>query len=378
MKAISGLSMIIASAALSVLWLDSCCKHKITIQEEAIDLGVSTRGTKAIVDNKDSLISYCFADVANGGEVKGFGVYGYKKINNPSYSLTRLFDNVEVKPQNRSTDTPWSYTPIKYWDSNPNASYQFIAYWPHLGTESNNGAYVTEDQEVLTIHDIPCWQDGSLPGSADFMTDIKLGNYYGGDFSQDGPAKVKFTFSHILTKLVIRAYYVGIQENPVTVTGMSLKGTNILNTSGTVNCTQNFSSNGSISWAAIPYTSNPHTLFDGSCELDTCTWDDEDEDSLDHKYQVITEWLTVPCTGWENFGLDIDFSIGGSTPISAELEGLTFSTVVNNVKQRGQTNSGKTYMITLRFDSSGGGVDLYSVLVKDWETEEINTSVYNW
>ena len=86
----------------------------------------------------------------------------------------------------------------------------------------------------------------------------------------------------------------------------------------------------------------------------------------------------VPCTGWENLELDVDFSIGGTNTIQAEIKGLTFSTVMNNVKQTGQTDSGKTYMITLRFDSSGGGVDLYSVLVKDWETEEIDAYVYNW
>ena len=370
--------MIIASAAITVLWLGSCCKHKITIQEEAIDLSVSTRGTKATVDNKDSLISYCFANVANGGEVTGFGVYGYKRINSPSYSLTPLFENVEVKPQNRSIDTPWYYSPIKYWDSNPNANYQFIAYWPHMGTESNNGPYVTEDQEVLTIHDIPCWQDGSLPGSADIMTDIKLGNYYLGDFTQDQQTKVRFTFSHILAKLVIRAYYIGVQDNQVQITGLNLKGNNILSTSGTVNCTQNFSSNGTISYSAIPYSASPHVLYADTCLLPTDSWDDEDEDSLDYEYKYICTWLMVPCTGWENLTLGVNYSIGGGNAISSNVEGLTFSTVVNNVKQTGQTASGKTYIVSLRFDSSGGGVDLFSVLVENWIPQEVSTSVHNW
>ena len=352
-------------------------------------MGVSTRGTKAVVDNKDSLISYCFADYANSGEVKGFGVYGYKRTSNPNYSLDPLFINVEVKPDNRSSNTTWSYSPLKYWDSNPDASYQFIAYWPHLGTESNNlnnGPYVSEDQEVLTIHDIPCWQDGSLPESADFMTDIELGNYYRGDFTQNGQTKVRFTFNHILAKLVIRGYYVGIKENPVTVKGMSLKGNDLPRTGGTVNCTQNFNASSPATFSVIPTSTTPPTtqsLFNGICELDTCTWDDEDEDSLDHKYQDICTWLVVPSSGWQNMELDVDFSIGGSSDISAQLggltnEGLAFSTLVNNQKQTGQIGSGKTYVITLKFDSSGGGVDLYSVLVKDWITEEVESSVYNW
>ena len=87
----------------------------------------------------------------------------------------------------------------------------------------------------------------------------------------------------------------------------------------------------------------------------------------------------VPCSGWQDLGLRIDYSIAGSSTIPFNVNGLTLSTTgSNNQVQTGVTASGKSYVVTLKFDSSGGGVDLQSVLVKDWEIQEINTGVYNW
>ena len=372
------ITLMIMAAAISVSWLDSCCKDKD--KGVAISMGISEQGTKAVVSSKPNLISQA---VSTG---TGFGVYGYKTV---SSSANRLFDNVEVHPASNSEDTDWTYAPIRYWDKNTQASYQFIAYWPHLGSNQVNTAYVSEQDQELTIHNIPFWQDASLAESADFMTATRKGNYTAGDFndlSEPPVAKVRFTFSHILAKLVIRAYYVGTQQNLINITGLSLttgvvSGNKILGTSGKASYTQSFGENTTAAFADnTPNSTTTHILYhpeNDGITLPTSTFCATDES--EHDYQIICEWLMVPCSGWQDLGLRIDYSIAGSSTIPFNVNGLTLSTTgSNNQVQTGVTASGKSYVVTLKFDSSGGGVDLQSVLVKDWEIQEINTGVYNW
>lgn len=384
MKAISGFSIIITAAALSVLWLDSCCRHHKE-KETAIDFGLSAKGTKAVVDNKDSLISLCFADPQN---TVGFGVYGYKTISNNPF---RSFDNIEVIPDNRSNSTTWSYSPLRYWDSNSEASYQFIAYWPHVGTTSGtlgNGAYVSEASKVLTIHNIPYWQDATQSSCADYMTAERVGNYSKGDFTdeQTGEVKVRFTFKHVLAKLIIRAYYVGIKKNPVRISGLSLSGSTVLSTDGKAAYSQPFGQlNITPTFSGIETSNTTHTLYSAAqgqyTELPQTTWDDEDDDPNDHGYKEICSWLMVPSSGWDDLELNIAYSIGAAgngTANSAHIEDFSLSSVVNNVPQTGQTLSANSYLVTLLFNSAGGDVTMQSVLVKDWVPDTITTGVYNW
>jgi hypothetical protein len=86
----------------------------------------------------------------------------------------------------------------------------------------------------------------------------------------------------------------------------------------------------------------------------------------------------VPCSGWTNLGLAIDCSIAGAAPVTYNVYELSLNTTVDNVVHNGQTYSGRSYIVTLKFDSSGGGVELQSVLVREWEEQEISTSVHNW
>lgn len=369
----------IMAAAISVSWLNSCCKDKEQ-KGEAINMGVSEKATRAVVDNKASLISQAI----NSGT--GFGVYGCK---NTSSGSTLLFDNFEVRPESNTEDPEWTYTPIRYWDKNPQVNYQFIAYWPHVGQTSVNGApYTTVDAEnkELTIHDIPFWQDAALDASADFMTATRKGNYSLGDFNvPDSELKrVRFTFSHILAKFVIRAYYVGIEQNSVAVSGLRLtKGLSnnpILNTNGKASYSETFGETYSNSFSGnTPTSQGVHNLLtpDNAVTLPTTTFDDGTEEST-HGYQEICAWLMVPCSGWTNLGLAIDCSIAGAAPITYNVHELSLNTTVNEVVQNGQTFSGRSYIVTLKFDSSGGGVELQSVLVRDWEEQEISTSVHNW
>lgn len=367
----------IVAAAISVSCLDSCCKDKD--KGVAISMGISEQGTKAVVSSKPNLISQA---VSTG---TGFGVYGYKTV---SSSANRLFDNVEVHPASNSEDTDWTYAPIRYWDKNTQASYQFIAYWPHLGSAAGNTAYVSEQDKVLTIHNIPFWQDASLAASADFMTAERRGNYVQGDFNdQNDATKVRFTFSHILAKFVVRAYYVGKKENTVVVKGLRLttglaSGNKILSSSGVADYTQPYGgAEGTTGFTGnTPTSTNAHTLFqpDNGTTLPTTTFDADTVGST-HDYQNICAWLMVPSTGWQNLGLRIDYTIAGSSDITFNVNNLTLSTTgSNNQPQTGVTASGKSYLVTLKFDSSGGGVELQSVLVKNWDDKDIAAPVYNW
>ena len=97
----------IITATLASVCLNSCCKHKNIVQEDAIDLGISEKGTKAVVDSKASLISQAISSDI------GFGVYGYKSVTGSDPLL--IFDNVEVKPESNSADPNWTYSPTRYW-----------------------------------------------------------------------------------------------------------------------------------------------------------------------------------------------------------------------------------------------------------------------
>lgn len=372
------ITLMIMAAAISISWLNSCCRDK-EHTEEAINMGVSEKGTRAVVDNKASLISQA---ISSG---TGFGVYGYKSVNQ---TPTLLFDNFEVHPSSNAEDPDWTYTPIRYWDKNPQASYQFIAYWPHVGQTSVNGApYTTVQDYELTIHDIPFWQDASLAASADFMTATRKGNYSSGDFTDEntGVTRVRFTFSHILAKFVIRAYYVGIEQNSVAVSGLRLtkgQGQNnyILQSDGKASYSETFGATLSSSFSGnTPTGTGNHILFNpaNAITLPTSTFDDETEEST-HGYQEICAWLMVPCSGWTNLGLAIDCSIAGAAPVTYNVYELSLNTTIDNVVHNGQTYSGRSYIVTLKFDSSGGGVELQSVLVREWEEQEISTSVHNW
>ena len=393
MRRISGFSIILLAAVVSVLWLDSCRKHKIEVvqQQEAMTFGISSRGTKALIGSKEALVVNSY----NSGT--GFGVYGYKRTevagSEPTYYLN--FDNIEVLPNSADENTTWHYSPTRYWDSNSNVSYQFIAYWPHFRkqNESGSGPYASEGSGTFYIHDFPCWQDCSSASCADLMTDIRRGSYSAGlftDQNQIQSSKVQFTFSHVLAKLTIRAYYIGLKTNHIKVTGLRLTNggdteKRILSSDGTVEYSQLFrGGSGLPTFKAAnnqtePLGTTAHVLYSSNqgLELPETTWDDEDQDDTDHTYQEICTWLMIPCSGWEDLGLAVDYSIGGTATIPSNISGLTIRTNINN-EERTQTASGKSYILTLKFDSKGGSIDLESVLIKNWSVQEIETGVYNW
>lgn len=155
---------------------------------------------------------------------KGFGVFGnYTNESDVSSSPVLLFDNEHVTYSSSSTETKWTYSPVKYW---PTAGHiDFYAYAPYVqqkklsGTKfdflvSNN---VTDQIDLL-------WANAANQTKA----------------NNSGKNKVNFIFKHALAKI---GYSVTSTNNDasttITVTSIKLVGsenesTNAFYTKGTI------------------------------------------------------------------------------------------------------------------------------------------------
>lgn len=380
-----------------------CCKHdKITVKNDVkIMLKASTTadGTRALINNKDDLVSASYTG-------SGFGVFGYKSLKDGSSYIpqTLVFNNAEVKPSAASgNDITWSYAPIRYWDSNINAYYQFVAYWPHLqsaqypnnttapwvGNNTNDviGQNTTAGM-LLTLHNIPNWQDSASSSTNDFMVATSKGKYKGEvsgeEWAYYSNGIVPFTFSHILAKFTIKAYYIGVQENQISVYNLTLgqTGNTLLSSDGKVNYTKPFGGNpASPAFAGLQKNSGSQELFNATTELEAHTLAETaffDEVTPANtpacKHETICSWLVVPTGGWNNLTLDISYAIGeGASPVPTQVTGISIGS-----PDTYSMNSGNQYILTLKFDSTSGGISVESVSVKDWTQSDINPGVYNW
>lgn len=369
----SGVKIITAAAALWVLLLDSCCKHEVT-EMSAISMGVADKSTKAVIGSTADLISQYFQ---TGGE--GFGVYGYKNVSTNSTKY-RLFNNVEVYPANNDTDNPdWTYQHTRYWDSNPNANYHFIAYWPHLTDTESATAYVSETDETLTIHNIPNWQPTST-GYDYMLAEPRIGKYKEIPFDANPDVKVRFTFSHLLAKVEFRAYYVGA-ESEITVNQITLKSPDnntptVLLDGGSTNVSRVFNASNTPTQLGTPGSGQSKNIMPAPVALPDSVFFNEHPDSVP-KYQTLCSWLTFPCSFWNNLNLSVNYSISGSS-LKGTSQGLTLSTPVNEVPNTGTTLPGHSYVVTLKFTISSG-IEIESIQVKDWEeATPYEPEVYNW
>lgn len=348
----------------------SCTHHSISIEDE-IMMGALSVSTKAIVKDKKDLVTQAW----NGGENStGFGVFGYKK-NADNY--LRLFNNVEVKPNSGAENTTWSYTPIRYWDSNPNVSYQFIAYWPHIAAEEGGGSiYVTESERLLTIHNIPNWQPSET--GMDIMTSARTGKYRSqNDDALFSSGMVPFTFNHRLALIGFTGYYIGIEERTVKITNITLSkvDTDFLSPTGKVTYSEPYGGqSGATGFTGVTKGSADMVLFNdavnGVVTLGSDQFLDETEPGDTYDPAEICTWLTVPSDGWSNLDLAITFSIRGSAEQTNHIR-LTVSS--------GTTVGGYSYIFKLKFDTAGGGITVEKIFVKDWSNPiEVSKPVYNW
>ena len=88
---------------------------------------------------------------------------------------------------------------------------------------------------------------------------------------------------------------------------------------------------------------------------------------------VIGSWLMVPHK-WQNLKIAATFKTGVNDPKTSEGVPVTLGSEVNQYV----IQPAKTYIITLLIDTSGGGLEVKTVAVKDWSDNEIPREVYNW
>jgi len=372
----SYLFRVILPVILAGFIVSSCSRHtKVTMLQE-IQLGATGVSTKALVTTQQSLI-----DLSVDNHT-GFGVYGYKNISTTTRNYDyRQFNNVLVYPSGK-TNTTWTYSPKRYWDSDPDAFYQFAAYWPYLPEDSIS--YVTEANKILTINDIPNWQK---QGSGnDFLVATKRGHYRdaSGNLTTAFPNNsVNFSFSHILANIVVKGYYIGKKNVHVNVHEMKLGGTNMLTTGGSADYTLPFAGQTDVTqgFSNITTGNGTHTLLASTSPAVTLPETSWYNDSVNNPNQYetwpICSWFVVPSTGWQGLTLNLTYSLGDITqspaPVAIPAVPVTAITLNN-----GTTLPQYKYIITLKFNSASNGVEIESVQVADWNTVEVSTGVYNW
>ena len=393
------LLMLIAPAA---LMQQSCTYHdKVTIDERTspIMMGVASAGTKSIIEGEDterltSMVGQCFG---TGGlkENAGFGVYGFKMVNERS---TLLFDNTLVSPEQPSPSTDWNYAPTRFWDLT--ASYQFIGYWPYKPDTTIVSFHVTsvdpditdleeEDKEIV-LHHVPNWQpiDGT---EQDIMTATSVGRY-NPDYSFFG-GTVRMSFHHVLSQLVIKAYYIGAYLDSTTTGGVVVQGIKLYaSKDADENYLDSVLINGTTDFKQRYYDDKPvlltksmdagadtidmdsmYTLWYDVDFKDTIAYKNELEDDPDFEPTMVKRWLMIPHK-WKDLGLSVAYKKGNAERQFSEQVPVT----LGKEHDKYVTLPGKTYIITLLIDSSDGAVTVESIAVKNWVTHDVTRELYNW
>ena len=366
----------LAVLLLAVLSLHSCRKHRKSDDQDAIMLGIVETRTRAAVENVFDLK----AQSCNDGI--GFGVFGYKKApvaGTNNFSHTLLFNNTEVFATVVNADTTWTYQPTRYWDSNPQASYQFLAYWPHLNLGSasvDNPSYVTESNKSVIFHDIPNWQYGD--DANDYMYATRFGRYV--DDFKPYQGRVRFTFRHMLSRLVIRGYYVGNRQDTITVTGYELEksaGSNVL-VDGTTDFSLDFSEYGNDlvqgANSNTPDYGSSYSMLPANTVMTLSKASFAEENSnVPIDTAIIGSWLLVPHE-WQDINLKITYKVGRNNEKASNPVSLTLGKQSDSYK----ILAGNKYVLTLKFNSAAQGVIIESVAINDWIEEEQVWGKYNW
>lgn len=376
-----------------LLVLVCACKGSSELPEPDPDSQVPIALSSSLVSDATRGIVSNLTELQTASGTNGIGVYGYKKShaanetgNSFSGAVTQIFTNQNVT----YSSSNWTYSPTKYWDKN--SYYYFVAYWPHLGTDSGSSPYVSETNHVLTINDVPNWQcaDGS---EKDILTDASEGA--GVNYVKDSLCTVKFRFRHLLARVQIKAYYIGDQEVQVTVKNLKF-GANetehkVPTSSGSVDFTRDYTAASNTVSEGVVTMGGPHDLISSNVQIPKTAFcsDDSDPTSLvfpgypaapdpNHvdggKYDVCT-WLVVPFTATsdehESIPIKVSYWIG-------EVQG---DPIESDAKLTGCKNmaAGNSYELTLKFDTNSQGIECQSVYVKNWESgPSEGKQVFNW
>jgi len=418
-----------APIALVLCLVSSCCRDKGSVNEEdPILLGVAQAGgTKAIIDDEGdtnrlvNMIGQCYNGTTEGsarlvyeGENAGFGVYGYKQSKGDPNSSVKLFDNMAVYPAPDTrpatidpATTEWTYAHPRYWDQN--GSYQFIAYWPWLpNSGSGSLAEDIESDKTLYLRNIPNWQP--VNGTEkDFMTAVKTGSY-DPDFKQTDK-KVNLSFSHILSQLEIRAYYVG-SDMEIANGGVRIK--KILLSESQEGASDVLSGDDSTESGE---STDFKQRYDDAKAMQAAGQNDnkidlaasymlmEDntgvlipfKDELSEKFYMwnstarveisgpvtIGRWLMVPHK-WDGINISVNYSYSSNAENGGINPNLYASDVPKTPTTLGEENysyvlqPGKKYILTLMFDTTSGGISVKQISVQDWVEHNVEREYYNW
>ena len=364
---------------LVILTAVSCCKkdkETIAVEKSVIVLGTpSINGTKAAINQ--------LSDLTNSG--LEIGVYGYKTYSaDQTTNYYRLFNNTPVAYNPNSEK--WSYNPTRYWDSNPVVTYQFFAYWPHLASsDAGDGSPWVDAYDVnnlrstddmcVTLHGIPNWQDVADSDTRDYLTSVRTGQY-----RTNGPGDplfyggtVTFNFSHILSKLIIRGYYEGEQNNQVKVHNITISGDGILSAGGTSVHQNTIQARGFTQIGQASAQQNvEQELYDN--DQGCLILQNAFKANAEAQYipTPICEWLVVPTDGWTSLSLSVTYAIG-----SAQQQTTVIESVGLGDEQTHEMESGNSYILDLKFNTQGG-IELKTMRISRWENVDVSREIYNW
>ena len=373
---------LIVPAMLAVLTMYSCCKHdKVAVEKDLIVMGASSvSSTKGAISSLNDLKS----------SNQDFGVFGYKtRPVDQSYDIYRLFNNTPV--QYDSDEALWSYSPLRYWDSNTTVSYQFFAYWPHLASSDpgNGTPWVsatdisnlnsTEDMS-MSLYNIPNWQDASDPDCIDLLTSLRVGKYRSDDPDPENrplfyDRVVNFDFSHILSKLIVQGYYVGEQNNHVKIYSITLNGTEYLLPGATSNYQKTIAASSfSNVQKGAAQQSLDQVLYSDANGIQLLETAFKASEQAEYTPTPICAWLLVPTNGWSNLSLSVTYAIGSAAQQTSEVNQVSIG--AENVYAM---ESGKSYILNLKFNTEGG-IELQAMYINSWVnySEELQRPVYNW
>lgn len=338
---------LVATAAMVVL-AASCSRDNIEMGSRISLSANLTSQTRSIIASADAM-KYDGA---------AFGVYGYKNFNNLDQLI---FNNVKVY---YSTDD-WTYTPKKFWDRN--AYYHYIAYWPYSDEDVSND----NSTHTLTISGIPNWQENG-PDARDVM--IAYSQMSAQNYLNTNGGEVRFTFDHMLSQIIIRAWYFGNEFKKPYIIGLTVgsDAKPVAKSDGTTDISRKYSDSTFDPSYSGPTLSGSKTLLtNASGDAVEQYFDTEEEGKASTLRTTMCTWLTVPYgdEAKKDIPIKIFYKLGQ--------DGVEHS--FESSVPLGFLTAGSTYVATLKFDTSGDVINLEAIIVKHWITgQEIDNEVYNW
>lgn len=342
---------LLAATAIAVLQT-SCCKDKVEDEFEIV-MSASLSETRGLIASADAMKA---ESIAKG---TGFGVYGYKTSNERDQLI---FPDTKVAV----TDGDWTYTPKKFWDKS--AYYHFVAYWPHGLSTSHNLT-----NHTMTINDVPNWQNASGDAVSDIL--VAYSQKSAVNYLNENRGEVPFSFKHLLAQVIIKAWYFGNEDNKPYIKELTIGSAEkpVASKSGTtkIDCLYDGSTEHPTSYSG-PSVSGEKTLMKNASGDAVEQYFETDVAGKDSPLRTtMCTWLVAP------FGTELSTSV----PIFIEYQfGAEGSKQTKDGEvPLGHLEAGNSYILTLRFDTSGEKLNLEAIVVQKWlPGADIDKAVYNW